>query len=137
MGYRHPEPERPALRLTSTIIAVFLALAMAIFPIAGVRSAAVMGHHGGAAVQHGGHHASAADHGADHATAATDDCSGHEAPAGKQAGCCDMGACHVFAATLAATFLYAAAPVGTFVQQGDEQVRGERSVRIERPPRTA
>jgi hypothetical protein len=121
----------------NTIIALFFAFSMAILPIAGARSAMATGHHPqAAAVQDAAGHAPATHHDADQSTAATDDCAGHKAPAGKQAGCCDMGACHVFTAAPVATFVYAAAPVGSLVEQGDEQVRGELSIRIERPPRT-
>jgi hypothetical protein len=136
MEYHPFQPERPALRVTSTIIAVFLALSLAIFPIPGAMPAAVMGAHHGAAPQHATGQSRVSDHDAGHRTAANEDCSGHKAPAGKQAGCCDMGACHAFTAAPLTTFADVAPLVASVIAQGDEQVRGELSVRIERPPRT-
>ena len=126
------------MRLVSTMIAVLFALSLAIFPISGMRSAAVMGHHH----QHsaGAHHASAhslpGELAADELASATDDCSSHKAPHGKQTGCCDMGACHAFTVAPLATFAYSALLMGSIADRRDEQARGELSARIERPPRT-
>jgi hypothetical protein len=141
MGYQPVEPERPALRLTSTIIAVVLALSMAIFPISGARSAAAMSNHHhhdhGAVAHHAPDHTLATDHAPDQVATATDDCSGHKSRSGKQTGCCDMGVCHAFTAAPWATSADMASLVETVGDYGDEQVRGELSVRIDRPPRTA
>lgn len=119
------------MRLVGTILALLFALSLAIAPISGARAAAMHDHHHGAAAHH--------DHAAAPAAAdpahAGDDCAGHEAPLSKHAGCCDMGACHPFTIVPLATFAYGASLMGSIAERRDDQVRGERSGRIDRPPR--
>ena len=46
-----------------------------------------------------------------------------------------MGACHAFTVVPSTIFAYSALPMGSIADLRDEQVRGERSARIDRPPR--
>ena len=131
------------MRLTSTIIAVFLALSMAVFPVSMARAAIVGGHHGttaaNASPDHGDHHEHVASSGTDlstptnvddHATS-SEDASHNTAPS-----CCGMGACHVFQISVAPTVSTPAGSAKLLQSPGDEQVVGGFSVRIDRPPRT-
>ena len=124
------------MRLISTMLAVMLALALAIFPISGGQSAATIGHqhHHSVQTNHAGDHS--IDAAADELASAADDCAGHKAPQGKQAGCCDMGACHAFTTASLTILAYSASLVGSVADRRDDQVRGEPSARLERPPRT-
>ena len=128
------------MQLVRPILAALLALSLAIFPISGMGSAVLASHahhHHGAATAHTHDHATVADHdGADELASAADDCAGHEASHGKETGCCGMGACHAFTVAALVGFTYSALPMGSIANRGDEQVRGELSARIERPPRT-
>lgn len=129
-----------ALRLTSTIIAVFLALSMAIFPITMVRAAAMGGHSHQATTQ--------ADHGhQEHLASSGEDCSSavtpdtDSSPAGDAAhtsgpSCCGMGACHAFQLNAAPSVFTPARSAQIVHAFGDEQVSGAFLVRIDRPPRT-
>lgn len=124
------------MRLVSTVMAALLALSLAVFPISGARSVATIGHHH----QHSakgsvGDHSSILHDSADDLTSAND-CSGHKAPQGKQGGCCDMGSCHAFTAVPFALTGFPLLLMGS-IADGDEQVRGDLSSHIERPPRTA
>ena len=128
------------MRLTSTIIAAFLALSMAIFPISMVRAAAVGGHnHAGIveSAEHGDHHGDIASADADcalvasshHHTTPPDDGSS-SAPS-----CCGMGACHAFQMSSATGMSTPAAVAHLLHAPGDEQVTGAFLGRIDRPPR--
>ena len=130
------------MRLTSTIIAVFLALSMAIFPISMVGAGAMGGHiHAGmsSAAQQADHHDHVASSDADCASPANAD--DHTAPpedtSHKNApSCCGMGACHAFQVSSAPGVAVPAGVAHLVHAPGDEQVTGAFSVRIDRPPRT-
>jgi hypothetical protein len=126
------------LGLSRFIVAV-LAIALAVFPIAGARGVAHVGHQPElGATAHHSQPADAASHDASVEMAFdAHDCSSNEH--GKQhpaTGCCDMGACHALA-FVASIIVAGPAPFGSsVVVWGDEQVRGEFSFRLDRPPRT-
>jgi hypothetical protein len=130
------------LRLTSTIIAVLLALSMVAFPISMVRAAALGSHNHAetAQAEHGDHHTQVASSEADCVSTATvhhdqaapaDDASHKSGPS-----CCGMGACHAFQLSGTPSLLMPAAMAHVLHAPGDEQVTGSFSVRIDRPPRT-
>jgi uncharacterized low-complexity protein len=132
-----------ALRLTSTIIAVFLALSMAIFPVSIVGAASMGGHHGttaaGASADHGDDHEHVASSGAGCAfvIAAEDDCGPSKNASHESApSCCGMGVCHVFQMSAAPSVSTPVAKPHKLHAPGDQQVAGAPSVRIDRPPRT-
>lgn len=129
------------MRLTSTIIAVFLALSMAIFPISMVRATAMGGHsHAATAqVEYGDHHAHVASSDADCPSLTNVDDHGVPAEnASHESGpsCCGMGACHVFQMSAAPSVFTPAGSAHVLHALEDEQVSGAFSVRIDRPPRT-
>jgi hypothetical protein len=129
------------LRLTSTIIAVVLALSMAIFPVSMVRAAAMVGHsHAGMTfVEHGNPHVHAASPQADCASLASADDHATPSDEGSQnsaPSCCGMAACHVFQMSAAPTVSTPTGSAHVLHSPGDEQVTGAFSVRIDRPPRT-
>ncbi len=133
------------IRVANATIAILLTLSLAIFPISGTHAAAVMGHHHGVVLDqapegvHGADHnaTEAVDYATHESTSATHDCSSDNNAPHTTGGCCDMGACHAFALGGIAAVAAPAALRGNLVSQGDEQVRGERSFRIDRPPRPA
>jgi hypothetical protein len=112
----------------SPIIAVLLAMAMAIFPIAMPRAADQM------ATVHGLQIFS--DHGSHHAEPCQDGSEGGAAHHhGENTGCCGMGACHVFQVTsVQISFLILADPAPLGIQQ-DAQVGMNATERVDRPPR--
>jgi hypothetical protein len=131
------------------VIAWLLALSMAVFPMSMAR-AAVMGGHAHAATE-AGHHGH--DHGAatpsdhhgdhhDHAAAAHADASADTAMADEAShasgapSCCHM-ACQVFQVSVAPAVSTALGSAHVIQVAADEQVRGERATRIDRPPRPA
>ena len=130
------------MRLTSTIIAVFLALSMAIFPVTMVLAAATSGHGHAAMAQseHGDHHHHLAfSPEADSSSYAGVD--GDCAPVGNAShksgpSCCGMGACHVFQMSAVPCVSTPAGAAHVMHAPGDQQVTGAFSVRIDRPPRT-
>ena len=130
------------MRLTSTIIAIFLALSMAIFPISMARAAAMVGHsHAGmtSGAEHVGHHTQVASPDAHCASiAGADDHASPSDEGGQQssASCCGMGACHAFQMSSAPAVSTPASIAHLLQAPGHEQVTGAFSVRIDRPPRT-
>ena len=129
------------MRLTSTIIAVFLALSMAIFPISMARAGAMAGHaHAGTAqAEPRDHHNPLASTVADCASLSSGDHHGspsEDASHNSAPSCCGMGACHVFQMSAAPSVSTPAGSAHLLQAPGDEQVTGAFSVRIDRPPRT-
>ena len=130
------------LPLMRSFVAALIAVAMAIFPITGSRSAALGGHdhHLAALVTHV-HGSSAAapclDEAADlHATAHADGVPDEPSHGNAGQSCCGSMACHFFALSAApGVFTPLAVPAPLSVTR-DEQVAGVFSGRIERPPRT-
>ena len=125
------------MKLTSTIIAAFLALSMAIFPISVVRAAAIGGHsHAG--VTSATEHSDVVSAGADRASIGSQDdhapCDDTSNMGG--AACCGMVACHVFDVSASPAVAVPAGSVRVLHALGDEQVNGAVSIRIDRPPRT-
>lgn len=125
------------MRRMSPIIAVLLALAMVIFPISMPQAAALMGgdHTVSSSGAHDHHHASDIVDGCESSASAGCDTHEHDG-SGNGAGCCGMGACHVFQASHA-PLLYSPMPLlATVAIRHDEQVSERASGRLDRPPRT-
>jgi hypothetical protein len=122
----------------SRIVTVLIAVALAVLPLAGAHS--VM--HGGNQLKVGatGHHSHPADVVSDDApvemASGAHDCSSKEHRNQHPAtGCCDMGACHALAFVASIVVAVPASFGSSVVVLGDEQVRGEFSFRLDRPPR--
>jgi hypothetical protein len=130
---------RSALLGLSRFIVAILALALAVFPLSGARAVAHGGHQlERAATAQQSHQAEVDSHDASVEMASdAHDCSSKEQGKPHPAtGCCDMGACHALA-FVGSPIAAAPAPFGSsIVALGDEQVRGEFSFRLDRPPRT-
>lgn len=128
------------MRLTSTLIAVLLALSMAIFPITMVRAAAMGGHSHGATTQadHGDHHhPTSLEADCAPVSAVDSGCTSSEDPSHTSGpSCCGMGACHAFQLSAAPEVFTPVRSVQIVHMSGDQQVSGAFSVRIDRPPRT-
>jgi hypothetical protein len=127
------------LGLSRFIVAV-LAIALAVFPVSGARPIAHAGHQPElGATAHHSQHADAASHDASVEMAFdAHDCSSkeHHGTQHPATGCCDMGACHALA-FVASIVVAGPAPFGSsIVVRRHEQVRGEFSFRLDRPPRT-
>lgn len=120
------------MRRVSPIIALLLAIAMAVFPLAMPQAAGRM---------EAGHGVElSAEQGFDHSEACDDSMesgpSHHQGSDSQNAGCCGMGACHVFQVSSGQdSFLPLSIPALLKISQ-DEQVTAPASGRLDRPPRT-
>jgi hypothetical protein len=123
----------------SRLIAVFLVLSMAIFPVAMARAAAFGGHshHGMAQAGNSSHdHVTSAEGDCPSLAAAAEDGAPADAGSHNDLACCGMGACHVFQLSVVPAVVAPATSRHVLRAPGAEQVTGAFSGRLDRPPRT-
>jgi hypothetical protein len=127
----------------SRFIVAILAVALAIFPIAGAGAGSPGGHHAQlVTTAHPDHNSGTApDAGFVESGAESHDCasSANANDHDKQhatSGCCGMGACHALAFVTSPIVASPAFFRSSLALCGDEQVRGEPSAPLDRPPRT-
>jgi hypothetical protein len=126
----------------SRFIVVVLAVALAIFPIAGAGAGSPAGHHAQLAMAgHHDHIGTAPDAGFTETSAEAHDCA--SSTKGKEHSkehptscCCGMGACHALAFVSSPIVASPAFFRSSVALRGDEQVRGQPSAPLDRPPRT-
>jgi hypothetical protein len=127
----------------SRFIVAILAVALAIFPIAGAGAGSPRDHHAQLAttVHHDHNSGTALDAGFVESDAEPHNCasSANGNEHGKQhptSGCCGMGACHALAFVSSPIVASPTSFRSSLALRGDEQVRGQPSAPLDRPPRT-
>lgn len=136
--------ERSALRVINTIVAIFLALSVAVFPLSMAHAAALAGHHEATAqadvrieADHDHFHQAASSCAEDANVTVADDCASHQGASGPRGGasCCNL-VCHAFEASAAPAVFTPLRLARAVHLRAEEQVAGGFAGRIDRPPRT-